>query len=540
MLQDRSDRGDDLPIECLVFSKDRPLQLDATLSSLTLNCPDLDLVRVNVLYTTSSAVFETQYRTVMADHPRAVMRRERDFKADLAELAASARYLLFVVDDTLFVGDVSLAAAVAVLDADATCIGVSYRLGRNTAYCYTLDRPQRLPEFRPVGGGLVGFDWPGADHDFGYPLEVSCSLYRASDLAPMLSSMDYRNPNTLEAALARRAKDFAAIRPRLACPEQSVAFSVPANLVQTAWRNRISASPELTAKSLAREFARGRRLDVAHYRGHVANAAHQELPFVYTRRADIPAVSVVIPCYNQAEWLPDAVESVVGQTFADWEIVVVDDGSTDATSEVATGLMQSHGDRRIRLVRQENGGLPAARNTGIANARGRYILPLDADDEIAPEMLARCVALLESQESIAIAYTDVQRFGDEHDLTRAPDFDPIGLPIDNQLSYCSLYRREVWDDVGGYNTNMVPGYEDWDFWIGSVERGYCARRIPEALFRYRIRQDSMFQRALDHDLELRRMIRANHPRLYRVSSRLARWCHIKAKGWSARFSARAA
>jgi glycosyltransferase involved in cell wall biosynthesis len=93
----------------------------------------------------------------------------------------------------------------------------------------------------------------------------------------------------------------------------------------------------------------------------------------------------------------------------------------------------------------------------------------------------------------------------------AAEFDASLLPDGNQLNYCALYRREVWDAVGGYNPNMRFGYEDWDFWIGAAERGYVARHLPEALFRYRVRADGMYANALRHDGELRKQIRLNHP-----------------------------
>jgi len=119
---------------------------------------------------------------------------------------------------------------------------------------------------------------------------------------------------------------------------------------------------------------------------------------------NLPAVSVIIPCYQQAEYLAEAVESVVAQTFTDWESVIIDDGSPDATAAMAEKLIASHPDRRIRLVRQANQGLPSARNSGIAASAGRYILPLDADDLLMPEMLARTVGLLESDPTVAKDY----------------------------------------------------------------------------------------------------------------------------------------
>ncbi len=516
-------------IACVVFSKDRPLQLDAALASLDLSVSDLGQARVTVLYAASTPFFAAQYRIVGLDHRNVEFRRESDFKTDLVELVAGSPFVLFVVDDTLFVGDASLATGMSILANDRSCVGFSYRLGRNTTYCYTMDKPQNLPAFESAGPGLVRFSWPDMEHDFGYPIEVSSSMYRTADLLPLLESLSYRNPNTLESVLAGRAVDFRERLPRLACYAQSVALSIPANLVQTAWTNRVDGHPELSVNSLAREFSKGRRLDVAHYRGHVARAAHEELPFIFTQRTDVPAISVIIPCYKQAEFLPEAVESVIAQTFTNWEVVIVDDGSPDSTGLVADELAEHHPTRRIRAVRQANAGLARARNAGIERARGSYILPLDADDRIGPTMLERTHRLLEEQPGVAIAYTDVQRFGDENDVIRAADFSPTILPAASHLNYCSLYRREVWEAVGGYNANMVYGYEDWDFWVGAVERGYVARRIPEPLFEYRVRRGTMIADAMAHDSELRRQMRRNHPSVYRWDRRLKRWAIVKAR-----------
>jgi glycosyltransferase involved in cell wall biosynthesis len=522
----------------VVFSKDRPLQLDAVLTSLELNFADLGLARVCVLYTTSSDEYEALYRTVAAEHRRTEFRRESDFKADLIDLAAGSRFLMFVVDDTLFVGAASVGVPVRVLQADKACLGFSYRLGRNTTYCYPKDREQRLPGFRSSGEGTLTFDWPGADADFGYPLELSSSLYRSSDMAPLLGRLRYRNPNTLEGELARVARTLARRMPCLACYEQSVAFSVPANMVQTTWQNRFDGRPELDPQSLAREFALGRRLDVGHYRGHVARAAHEELPFVYTQRPAVPAVSVVIPCYNQAEFLGDAVESVVGQSFTDWEVVIVDDGSPDRTAEVAEGLARRHPDRHIRIVRQQNSGPARARNAGIEQARGSYVLPLDADDRIAPEMLARTHALLEERPDVSIAYTDCRCFGAEDSVVAAGSFDAWTLPTHNQLGYCALYRREVWEGVGGYNPNMSHGFEDWDFWVGALEHGFTAVRIPEPLFLYRVREGTRTADAEAHRSELRSQIRLNHPALYRWDKRLRRRAGREVRRFVSRISGR--
>lgn len=144
-----------------------------------------------------------------------------------------------------------------------------------------------------------------------------------------------------------------------------------------------------------------------------------------------PVVSVVIPCHDYARYLPEAVSSVLAQTFRDWELVIVDDGSTDNTVEVTQALIGRHPDRRIRLVQQSNAGVSAARNTGIEASTGRYILPLDADDVIAATMLEKTVGVLDSDPGIAIASTDVFTFTDD-------DLPPQAMPSPPTAeNYCS-------------------------------------------------------------------------------------------------------
>jgi glycosyltransferase involved in cell wall biosynthesis len=235
-----------------------------------------------------------------------------------------------------------------------------------------------------------------------------------------------------------------------------------------------------------------------------------------------PRVSVIVPCFRQAEYLAEAVESVVAQTYTEWELIIVDDGSPDDAAQVAEELMQRFSDRAITLVRQPNRGVVAARNEGIRRAASGYILPLDADDRLEPEMLAAGVAELIADPDIAIVYTDQIRFGDEDRVVRLPEFDADLLCEANQLPYCSIFRREVWEAVGGYSPAMADGYEDWDFWIAAAEHGFVARRIPRPLAWYRVKADSRDIRASKQRDELRARIAANHPASYTLARRFRR------------------
>jgi glycosyltransferase involved in cell wall biosynthesis len=210
------------------------------------------------------------------------------------------------------------------------------------------------------------------------------------------------------------------------------------------------------------------------------------------------------------------VESVLAQTFACWELIIVNDGSPDQTREIALNLIARHSTRKIRLLEKANGGLAEARNAGIRAAIGKYVLPLDADDRIAPTFLEKAVAVLESQTAVGFVYSHIQHFGLQDDLYPLPEFDAETMVYtDNVASVCALVRRSVWEAVGGYNTTMNPqGYEDWDFWVSCIEKGWQGHRLPEPLFFYRKSKGSMLGTANDQRDRLVAQIVLNHRSLY--------------------------
>lgn len=207
-----------------------------------------------------------------------------------------------------------------------------------------------------------------------------------------------------------------------------------------------------------------------------------------------PLVSIVIPCYKQAHYLPDAIESALNQTYPNIEIIVVNDGSPDNTSEVAKKYP------KVILLEQENRGLSGARNAGIGIAKGAYILPLDSDDKIHPEMVARTIKL---QNDYDIISTGLETFGDENrkwitDL-KEPKF--RNFLQRNHINCCSLFKRTVWEKTP-YDENMKLGFEDWDFWISATRNGFKVRVIPDILFYYRKHGQTMFHDAMKRKDEI--------------------------------------
>jgi glycosyltransferase involved in cell wall biosynthesis len=196
-----------------------------------------------------------------------------------------------------------------------------------------------------------------------------------------------------------------------------------------------------------------------------------------------PRVSVIMPVYNAGRWLAQALASVEAQTFRDFELVIVDDGST----EERTRTLLDEAARRpgVALHRTENRGPSHARNLAIERSRGAYVLPLDADDYLAPTFLARTVPVLDAHPEVGVAYTWIGLVGGHHGTWRTGGFSLNDLLVRCTIHVTSLFRREIWTAVGGYDPSFVESSEDWDFWLGAAARGTTGRCVPEVLAYYR-------------------------------------------------------
>jgi len=231
--------------------------------------------------------------------------------------------------------------------------------------------------------------------------------------------------------------------------------------------------------------------------------------------ATAPRVAVVIPCYNQAQYLAEAIESVVAQDYHDWHAIIIDDGSPDNTRAEAERLITKYKSFRIELIAQANQGPAIARNRAIAETHSEYILPLDADDKLHPSMIGRCVRLLDENPAIAIAYCDWQYFGAHTTIRHAPEYNKEILCQQENLFTCtSMFRRIAWSSTGGFNPNMRLGLEDWDFWVACAEHGFYGQRIPEVLFYYRAKDVGRNLTVQPHIRHMFARMVLNHPTLY--------------------------
>lgn len=232
-----------------------------------------------------------------------------------------------------------------------------------------------------------------------------------------------------------------------------------------------------------------------------------------------PLAAVIIPCFNYGRYLREAVASALAQTLDGVEVVVVDDGSTDAETRAVLDELEAEGG--VRVIHQANRGLSAARNRGIRATRARYIACLDADDRLHPTYLEKGVAVLESRPDIGLAYSWVRLFGDEDSIWYAETLKPAALLRYNHIPAAAIFRREAWERVGGFDEGMLTGYEDWEFWLRLARDGYRGHVIPETLFEYRRHGSTMLHAARRHHRALANEILRRHATGLRTTKRRA-------------------
>jgi hypothetical protein len=213
--------------------------------------------------------------------------------------------------------------------------------------------------------------------------------------------------------------------------------------------------------------------------------------------------TVLTALYNQGHLLTSMLDSVARSYFRDFELVVVDDGSTDGSGEGAKAWMQANENVPALLVRHTvNRGLGAARNTALSFARGRYCLVLDSDNEVYPRCLSALVATLDADADAVFAYPILETFGAiGRYIARSPNayalvshlgWEPRRFRIGNYIDALALIRTQLLRELGGYTTDKrCHGWEDYDLWCSAAERGLQARHVPQILARYRVSPTSM-------------------------------------------------
>ncbi len=220
------------------------------------------------------------------------------------------------------------------------------------------------------------------------------------------------------------------------------------------------------------------------------------------RKGDPISFTIVVPCYNQRQFLADCLESIGSQRYQNWRVIVVDDGSNKAqrVADIVAGL---HDDRVSLVEHSANRGLGAARNTGFRLSRSNFVVLVDADDVLYQAYLERVAELLRDRPEVDCVFTDFMLFGARTEIWRMGIQPMADLARRQWIPGPGVTMRPaLWERVNGYSEApaLRAGNEDWDFWISAAERGFTAAHIPEPLYRYRRHESSMTNglRLADH------------------------------------------
>lgn len=202
-------------------------------------------------------------------------------------------------------------------------------------------------------------------------------------------------------------------------------------------------------------------------------------------------MSIITPCYNHGQFLDEMLASVHDFSWPfEIEQIIIDDGSTDEFTKLKCSRAGEL--ERVKVVRQENQGLAKTRNHALALARGKYILPLDADNKIFPEIFAKAAGIMEGEEGIGVVYTDARYFGEKDGIWAVEDYDIGKILYTNQFDACALIRKSLFDLYGSYDENMpAMGHEDWELWVRLGLNGCDFYHFKEIGFSYRVLNNSM-------------------------------------------------
>lgn len=214
-----------------------------------------------------------------------------------------------------------------------------------------------------------------------------------------------------------------------------------------------------------------------------------------------PILSIIIPCYNSEATIESTLESVLHQDFQEWEAIIVNDGSIDLTEEIA--LKWVYRDKRFKYFSKQNEGIGKTRNFGILKAKGKYVLPLDSDNLVANDFAKEAIAILENNNEIGVVHGDAEYFGEKSGLWKVDEFDLTKLLIGNYIDACAIYRKVLWEKVGGYAENMpFQGHEDWELWITFGSIGVQFKYLNKITFKYRVTSNSMIHSFTEKMLEI--------------------------------------
>ena len=537
----------------IIFSKNRAMQLHATLNSFSQNCIDHETIALKVLYK-SDDEYSYQYETLKKEFSSIQFINEQNFKSDLIYAMEGSEFVLFLVDDNIFVKKFSIKELEELLKYNHRAIGYSLRLGKNTTYCYTKNIQQKLPEFQQINKNHLCFKWLGADLDFNYPFEVSSSIYESKWIKALLKESNFQNPNTLEKLFNDIKEDFKETKPELLCGQQSITFCIPVNMVQTILNNRVGDNTLYSIENLAVLFDDGVRINVDEYKDFVPDSCHQEvelkfivndkelneltvnkivlakekiinenfneaeklllqsiliqpsnldalnnLTVIYYYKDEIekskrylkkvlfidpnnqtaienltliapgefknnlsdPLISVYTVAYNAEKYISKTIESILSQTYRNFEYIIVDDGSSDSTTEI----IKSYKDPRIKFFPKKHKNFAAGMNKAILESSGEFVLGVDSDDFIARNYIQNIVefaienpgfdyyypnkfSLIDEEDHLLNKFYDYKQSSGKEIISKLFNLASSPIPNPGSLKKKSLFNRlELYEEL---------------------------------------------------------------------------------------------
>lgn len=225
-------------------------------------------------------------------------------------------------------------------------------------------------------------------------------------------------------------------------------------------------------------------------------------------------VTVIIPCYNDGEYIMESINSVLNQTVLPVKIIIVDDGSNAET----VAILKVIDNDLVEVLFQPNQGVCRARNNGISKSETSYILTLDADDIFKPTFIEKAKAILDRDSSVGVVCCHYTEFGkglQNKDIIKTSGHTEVDFLVKNNGVASALFRKECWEAVAGYDEDFKKGYEDWDFWLSVLSKGWLMEVIKEPLFYYRKKMNSRDTTAVgQYDQELRMQLFEKHKEVY--------------------------
>lgn len=225
-----------------------------------------------------------------------------------------------------------------------------------------------------------------------------------------------------------------------------------------------------------------------------------------------PDISIVIPCYNDGLYLKEAVDSVSAyKGKLKIEILIVNDGSDDNYTLSLFDTLEKT--MSVSIIHQENKKMSAARNAGIMSSTAPYIIPLDADDLLNPDFIDMAYKEIRISDKIGVVYGDSEYFGEKKGVV-VRSFNPVSQLYINGIVISSLVRKEAWEASGGFDENMINGYEDWEFWIRVMKLKWEFRKVETIALKYRIKKHSVNADAIERHTENLSYIQRKHIDLF--------------------------